>query len=651
MKNASKSLILILISLLSYSQSDAQQSVLKNSYQSKEVAPVDVSFLQFNIWQEGTSVENGLEKIKNIIVEVNPDVVSFVEVRNYNNEDWTTKIVNALADAGLSYNRGYLSGADVSIISKYPIVSTGPLVRSTSFFEIDANGVHFFVAPSHLDYKYYACYLPRGYNCDGSSPYTGWSMIDNNSDGVPDPVTDINTIINQNLGSQRDEQIAAFIAEADKKTLPVIIIGDFNEPSCLDWTNEQANMFDHNGVVYEWSTTKSLKDNGYIDCFREAFPNIVDNPGFTWPAVATGKGSTSWAPKSDERDRIDFIFYKGDDITVKSAAIVGPKEAYVRNVASDANSENETFLAEDLPWPSDHKGVYAVVNIPYTSPDYIKLSTTEIPEGSPVNLIYKIEQFQAGDKLAVFNDGDGPNGTSIAEKVITADSASVVFKESLTVGNYEIYLLNPDGDIVVDAVDFSVVGISADAIVSDSISFELGKPYSFKYNSVNFTTKDWIGIYPASRDVVSGGNPGISSDWVYIPNANGSVNMLNENYTITETGEYKAYLFSNDSYNIIAGPSYFYLTNNTTRIGKIRSDIEFNIYPNPATDDVTIFSKDNNLILALSIYSLTGQKMYQQDFGVGVTNKTIITDELSEGVWLLQIRTSKGNSTRKITIR
>ena len=651
MKDASKILILILLSLISYSQSDAQQSVLKNSYQSEDVAPVDVSFLQFNVWQEGTKVENGLEKIKNVIVEVNPDIVSFVEVRNYNGEDWTTKIVNALADAGLTYNRGYLSGADVSIISKYPIVSTGPLVKQSSFFEIDANGVHFFVVPSHLDYKYYACYLPRGYNCDGSSPYTGWSMIDDNGDGVPDPVTDVNTIITQNLGSQRDEQIAAFIAEAENKTLPVILIGDFNEPSCLDWTNEQANMFDHNGIVYEWSTTKSLKDNGYVDCFREAFPNIVDNPGFTWPAVATGKGSTSWAPKSDERDRIDFIFYKGDDITVKSAAIVGSKEAYVKNVASDANSENETFMAEDLPWPSDHKGVYAVVNIPYVSTDYIKLSTTEVLEGSPVNLIYEITQFEAGDKLTIFNDGNGPDGISVAEKVITADSASVIFKESLTAGDYEIYLLNPDGDIVVDAVDFSVVSIATDALVSDSISFEFGKPYSFKYNSINFTNRDWIGIYPASRHVVSGGNPGTSSDWVYIPKANGSISMLNEKYTITEPGEYKAYLFSNDSYNIIAGPSYFYLSEVATRIGKIRNDIEVNICPNPATDKVAITLKNDNSILSVCFYNLTGQKVYQQKFDDGVTTKTITTSNLPEGVYLMQIGTKKGDSIQKISIR
>ncbi len=66
-------------------------------------AQTDIKFLTFNVWQEGTSVPNGLTKIRDIILKTNPDIIGFTEVRNYNNEDWTTKIVDQLSSSGLKF--------------------------------------------------------------------------------------------------------------------------------------------------------------------------------------------------------------------------------------------------------------------------------------------------------------------------------------------------------------------------------------------------------------------------------------------------------------------------------------------------------------------------------------------------------------------
>lgn len=41
-------------------------------------------------------------------------------------------------------------------------------------------------------------------------------------------------------------------------------------------------------------------------------PNPATHIGATWPSEAFGRKSTSWATKVDERDRIDFVYYKGD---------------------------------------------------------------------------------------------------------------------------------------------------------------------------------------------------------------------------------------------------------------------------------------------------------------------------------------------------
>ena len=52
--------------------------------------------LQLNIWQEGTSVPDGLEKIADVIVKSEADIVAFSEVRNYGRKDWHGKILAAL---------------------------------------------------------------------------------------------------------------------------------------------------------------------------------------------------------------------------------------------------------------------------------------------------------------------------------------------------------------------------------------------------------------------------------------------------------------------------------------------------------------------------------------------------------------------------
>lgn len=336
----------------------------------------EVKLMHLNIWMDGTSVPNGLTKIRDIVAAIKPDIACFVEVFNYTG-DWTTKLVKELEAVGLAYHAGHVNGSDASIISKYPITSTGPLLRSAvSVFNVDIQGKSVVVAVSHLDYTYYACYLPRGYRCGGSAPYNGWTQIGSPN---PQPVTDTTIIAAQNIGSQRDEQMGAFLEYIAGETRPVILTGDFNEPSHMDWTARQANMFDHNGVVFEWTTTRALSDQGFTDAYRKVFPDEVLNPGITWPSFANNKGNTSWTPKSDDRDRIDFIFYKGNKMEAIDAALVGPKASYAKSILTTDNTGNDHFLADTLAWPSDHKGVYALISIPTASDT---TTSSQLPENA-----------------------------------------------------------------------------------------------------------------------------------------------------------------------------------------------------------------------------------------------------------------------------
>ena len=65
-----------------------------------EPSGATLRILQLNVWQEGTSVPRGLDKICDVIVAAKADVVCFSEVRNYHGQDWTSKVVAALACRG-----------------------------------------------------------------------------------------------------------------------------------------------------------------------------------------------------------------------------------------------------------------------------------------------------------------------------------------------------------------------------------------------------------------------------------------------------------------------------------------------------------------------------------------------------------------------
>lgn len=319
-----------------------------------------IKVLQLNIWQEGTMVPNGIEGIAGIIGQISPDVVLLCEIRNYNDEKFMPKLLTVLNEKGFNYY-GESLDLSVGILSKYKIENprpvsiienkSRPILRAS--VTIDGQNVTFYSA--HLDYTHYECYLPRGYSG------TTWKKLEV-------PVTKVEYILEANRLSYRDEAIAAFIEDAKfeiEQGNIVILGGDFNEPSHLDWQENTKNLWDHNGVVIDWDCSVMLANAGFIDSYREMYPDAAKYPGFTFPSANKNVDITklAWAPEVDERDRIDFIYYyphKG--IILEDIKIVGPPETVYYGVIGlhDANDE---FIEPTNIWPTDHKGNLAVFAI------------------------------------------------------------------------------------------------------------------------------------------------------------------------------------------------------------------------------------------------------------------------------------------------
>lgn len=310
------------------------------------------SVLQWNIWQEGTVVEGGYEAIVDEIVRLRPDFVTFSEVRNYHNTRFCDRIVNSLKERGETYYSFY--SYDTGLLSRHPITDSltvfpekddhGSIYKMVTSFK----GKKVAVYTAHLDYLNDAYYNVRGY--DGST----WKEI-------PIPQT-VREVLEVNDRSQRDDAIRLFVEAArkdiDEGTI-VLLGGDFNEPSHLDWTRETKDMFDHHGLIIPWTVPLILDNAGFIDTYRTRYPNVLTHPGFTFPAdnKDVEVKRLTWAPKADERDRIDYVFYyphKG--LKLKDAILFGPKGSIVRSERVEETSKDKFITPKGI-WPTDHKGL------------------------------------------------------------------------------------------------------------------------------------------------------------------------------------------------------------------------------------------------------------------------------------------------------
>lgn len=314
--------------------------------------PQTFKVLQFNVWQEGTMVPGGYDSMVDQIIESGADFVALSEVRNYKNTRFCDRIVQSLKEKGHTFYSFY--SEDSGLISRFPIIDSttvfplkndqGSVYRAL----IDMNGQEVALYTTHMDYRNCTYYDVRGY--DGST----WTYRP--------PMTDIDSIMMDNVKSKRDNEALEFIKYAEKdraKGRIILLGGDFNEPSFQDWTEDTKSLFDHQGLVIPWTVSTMLVANGYIDAYRSFYPNAVTHPGFTYPAdnPVIPVNKLTWAPKADERERIDFIYYapfKG--LTLKDAVIWGPDGSICKNERVKENTQDPFKIGKTV-WPTDHKAL------------------------------------------------------------------------------------------------------------------------------------------------------------------------------------------------------------------------------------------------------------------------------------------------------
>ena len=241
----------------------------------------ELKVLSWNVWHGGHSKEypqKGCDGTKGILKESKADVVLMVETYGCSAQ---------VADELGFYHR--LLSDNLSIYSRYPIVKTLTFPDSISTFnfggaELDVNGKRIRVFAVWLHYLPDERLVPLDKT---EEEILAWDNAGTRDD-------EINKIINT---------LRPMLAETD--SIPIIMGGDFNIHSHLDWVDATRNLYNHGGKTVEWTDVK------------------------------------------DRMDRIDFIYYRGKNIRAVQS------EVYNSDLPGTLH-----FQGKDFFYASDHGFVF-----------------------------------------------------------------------------------------------------------------------------------------------------------------------------------------------------------------------------------------------------------------------------------------------------
>ena len=271
------------------------------------LAAEQLKIMSFNVW----SVENtqaGRDHIVNVINSSGADVVGFQELSN------PTLIAGALG-----WNLQSQPNSGVNIISRYPIVEASPSAWGAKIQL--SSGTTVWVFNTHLP----------------AYPYQPYDLRDNTLAKSETAVINAATSARGSALTQVLNDIAA--TNAINSGSITFLTGDFNEPSCLDWTQAVADATARSyDLKVQWPSSKRIIDARLTDSLRKLSPNPITDNSYTWTP----------RPASNEvHDRIDIVYYAGLGVTPTAVSNIGP---------ADGSPDTDIVYAN---YPSDHRAVLA----------------------------------------------------------------------------------------------------------------------------------------------------------------------------------------------------------------------------------------------------------------------------------------------------
>jgi exodeoxyribonuclease III len=288
------------------------------------VAAETLRVMSFNIWGGGEWGKQPLDQTVKVIQAGKADLVGIQESHGDEHKGKKPDAARAIAEK-LSWQHFDQGDEDRGIISRYKIVERTPkkwgvAVELPSGRRVWLFNVHF----AHTPYQPYQLL---------NIPYNDAPFITTDDEAIREArkarEADVKSMLDE-VKRVRDEKSIAFV------------VGDFNEPSGLDWTDALVRA-GKCPVAVDWPSIRAVQDAGFVDAYRQARPDPLRWPGFTWTPT------TAEDDPKDRHDRIDFVLVAGPHVRVDEAHVVGER------------SERADIVV--TPFPSDHRAVVATITI------------------------------------------------------------------------------------------------------------------------------------------------------------------------------------------------------------------------------------------------------------------------------------------------
>lgn len=279
--------------------------------------------MSFNLWHGGEGGVLPLERTAEVIRAARADIVGVQE--SYGRERDSVRPDNARKVAALLGWNHADQGSGKTVLSRFPIVGLtsgrhGALIELPEGETVYLFNVHLYHAP-------YQPYQLLGIDYEDA------------------PFLDNEEALIAAAEAARGPELAATLAEMRpllESGRHLLLTGDFNEPSHLDWT-ERAVSAGVAPMKVAYPASRQTSALGLVDAYRAAHPDVSTALGHTWTPT------TRPDDPADRHDRIDFV-YVSPSLQVRSCEVVGESESHADIVVR--------------PFPSDHRAVVAEVSFP-----------------------------------------------------------------------------------------------------------------------------------------------------------------------------------------------------------------------------------------------------------------------------------------------
>ena len=259
--------------------------------------------------------------------------------------------------------------------------------------------------------------------------------------------------------------------------IPVVLTGDFNSPSHLDWTAAVSAVRPIEAPYpIDWPVAHALADAGFTDSYREVHPDPVADPGFTWTP-----GYPRERKGVEVHDRIDWVLH------------AGPAQALASEVVGEGGYAG-TDIAVD-PWPSDHRGVVSTLRVTPAIPSqpFAAVDSRRVFVGDALT-VRAIASGSPGEQMAIVPVGAGA-GAAIATRPTSGVSSVATFATATWApGAYDAVVVR-NGAIVGGRNRFHVYPAgSRPTVTTDKTSYRVGEPIRVSWTAAPGWKWDWLAV-------------------------------------------------------------------------------------------------------------------------------------------------------------